>query len=52
MAKAEFSLRERDRKRLIKDRLVRLAVSTGGVGVLAALVLIFVYLAMMVLPFL
>ncbi|MFB9214746.1 ABC transporter permease subunit [Vibrio sinaloensis] len=50
MAKAEFSLRERDRKRLIKDRLVRLAVSTGGVGVLAALVLIFVYLAMMVLP--
>lgn len=50
MAKAEFSLRERDRKRLIKDRFVRLAVSTGGVGVLAALVLIFVYLAMMVLP--
>ncbi|WP_076585842.1 ABC transporter permease subunit [Vibrio ostreicida] len=50
MAKAEFSLRERDRKRLIKDRLIRLAVSTGGVGVLAALVLIFVYLAMMVLP--
>jgi len=50
MAKAEFSLRERDRKRLIKDRLVRFAVSTGGVGVLAALVLIFVYLAMMVLP--
>ncbi|WP_260259703.1 ABC transporter permease subunit [Vibrio intestinalis] len=50
MAKAEFSLRERDRKRLIKDRLVRLAVSTGGVGVLAALVLIFVYLAFMVLP--
>lgn len=50
MAKAEFSLRERDRKRFIQDRLVRLAVSTGGVGVLAALVLIFVYLAMMVLP--
>lgn len=50
MAKAEFSLRERDRKRLIKDRLVRLAVSTGGVGVLAALVLIFLYLAAMVLP--
>ncbi|MDA0149112.1 ABC transporter permease subunit [Vibrio sp. LaRot3] len=50
MAKAEFSLRERDRKRLVKDRLVRLAVSTGGVGVLAALVLIFVYLAFMVLP--
>lgn len=50
MTRAEFSLRERDRKRLIKDRLVRLAVSAGGVGVLAALVLIFVYLAMMVLP--
>ncbi|NVD05968.1 ABC transporter permease subunit [Vibrio sp. JPW-9-11-11] len=50
MTKAEFSLRERDRKRLIKDRLVRLAVSAGGVGVLAALVLIFVYLAIMVLP--
>jgi len=50
MTKAEFSLRERDRNRLIKDRLVRLAVSAGGVGVLAALVLIFVYLAIMVLP--
>ena len=50
MAKAEFSLREKDRKRLVKDRLVRLAVTAGGVGVLAALVLIFVYLAMMVLP--
>ncbi|MGY3570567.1 ABC transporter permease subunit [Vibrio paucivorans] len=50
MAKAEFSLKERDRKRLIKDRLVRLAVTCGGVGVLAALVLIFIYLAMVVLP--
>lgn len=50
MAKAEFSLREKDRKRLVKDRLVRLAVTIGGVGVLAALVLIFIYLAMMVLP--
>ena len=50
MTRAEFSLRERDRKRLIKDRLVRFTVSAGGVGVLAALVLIFVYLAMMVLP--
>lgn len=50
MAQAQFSLRERDRKRLIKDRLVRFAVSAGGVGVLAALVLIFVYLAIMVLP--
>ncbi|RJX74334.1 ABC transporter permease subunit [Vibrio sinensis] len=50
MGTAEFSLKERDRKRLMKDRLVRFAVSAGGVGVLAALVLIFVYLAMMVLP--
>ncbi len=50
MASADFSLRERDRKRLYKDRLFRMAVSFGGVGVLAALVLIFVYLAMMVLP--
>lgn len=50
MGKADFSLRERDQKRLIKDRLVRIAVSAGGVSVLAALVLIFVYLAMMVLP--
>ncbi|MGD8171056.1 ABC transporter permease subunit [Vibrio sp. TRT 21S02] len=50
MAKAEFSLREKDRKRLFKDRVIRFAVSFGGVGVLAALVLIFVYLAMMVLP--
>ncbi|GAK83981.1 phosphate transport system permease protein PstC [Vibrio ponticus] len=50
MTKADFSLKEKDRKRLIKDRLVKFAVSAGGVGVLAALVLIFVYLAMMVLP--
>ncbi|GAA5646309.1 ABC transporter permease subunit [Vibrio proteolyticus] len=50
MAKAEFSLQERDRKRLVKDRLVRAAVSFGGVSVLAALVLIFIYLAMIVLP--
>ncbi|OXX74613.1 MULTISPECIES: ABC transporter permease subunit [unclassified Vibrio] len=50
MAPSEFSLKERDRKRLIKDRLVRLAVSFGGVSVLGALVLIFVYLAMVVFP--
>lgn len=37
MAQAEFSLQEKDKKRLIKDRLVRLAVTSGGVGVLAAL---------------
>ena len=50
MAQAEFSLQEKDKKRLIKDRLVRFAVTSGGVGVLAALVLIFVYLAMVVIP--
>ena len=50
MAQAEFSLQEKDKKRLIKDRLVRLAVTTGGVGVLAALILIFVYLAMVIIP--
>ncbi|MEF1306633.1 hypothetical protein QTO17_32720, partial [Vibrio owensii] len=48
MAQAEFSLQEKDKKRLIKDRLVRFAVTSGGVGVLAALVLIFVYLAMVI----
>ena len=50
MAQAEFSLQEKDKKRLIKDRLVRFAVTSGGVGVLAALVLIFVYLAMVIIP--
>ncbi|EMK3413818.1 ABC transporter permease subunit [Vibrio parahaemolyticus] len=49
MAQAEFSLQEKDKKRLIKDRLVRLAVTSGGVGVLAALILIFVYLAMVII---
>ena len=32
MAQAEFSLQEKDKKRLIKDRLVRFAVTSGGVG--------------------
>ncbi|MDF2155598.1 ABC transporter permease subunit [Vibrio sp. CAU 1672] len=50
MAQAEFSLQEKDKKRLIKDRLIRLAVTAGGVGVLAALILIFVYLAMVTIP--
>ncbi|MFV8411959.1 ABC transporter permease subunit [Vibrio owensii] len=50
MAQAEFSLQEKDKKRLFKDRLVRFAVTSGGVGVLAALVLIFVYLAMVIIP--
>ncbi|BCN23330.1 ABC transporter permease subunit [Vibrio alfacsensis] len=50
MAQAEFSLQEKDKKRLFKDRLVRFAVTSGGIGVLAALVLIFVYLAMVIIP--
>ncbi len=50
MAQAEFSLQEKDKKRLIKDRLVRLAVTSGGLGVLAALVLIFVYLTSVIIP--
>ncbi len=50
MAQAEFSLQEKDKKRLIKDRLIRLAVTSGGLGVLAALVLIFIYLAMVIIP--
>ncbi len=50
MVQATFSLKDRDQKRLIKDRMVRLAVTCGGVSVLGALVLIFVYLALVVLP--
>ncbi|KGK17133.1 ABC transporter permease subunit [Vibrio navarrensis] len=50
MARAGFTLQERDRSRLLKDRLARFAVTCGGLGVLAALVLIFVYLAMVVFP--
>lgn len=50
MAQAEFSLKEQDRKRFIKDRLIRLVVTCGGVSVLGALVLIFVYLAIVVAP--
>jgi phosphate transport system permease protein len=50
MAQAEFSLRVKDRKRLLKDRIARFAVTAGGISVLGALVLIFVYLAMVVGP--
>ena len=50
MASAQFSLKERDKKRWLKDRLVRFSVTCGGVSVLAALVLIFVYLVMVILP--
>ncbi len=50
MASTQFSLKERDKKRWLKDRLVRFSVTCGAVSVLAALVLIFVYLAMVILP--
>ncbi|CAM3641751.1 ABC transporter permease subunit [Vibrio aquimaris] len=50
MAKADFSLQERDRKRLMKDRFARWLVSAGGVTVLAALVLLFIYLLSVVIP--
>ncbi|MFG0605828.1 ABC transporter permease subunit [Vibrio mimicus] len=50
MLRQPFSLKERDRARLVKDRIVRFAVTCGGVSVLGALVLIFIYLGMVVLP--
>jgi phosphate transport system permease protein len=50
MPQIKFSLKIADRKRLLKDRLIRYAVRAGGVSVLGALVLIFVYLAWVVIP--
>ncbi len=50
MAAADFSLRERDKFRLIKDRVIRYIVTAGGVAVFGALMLIFVYLASVVIP--
>ncbi|MDV7105335.1 ABC transporter permease subunit [Vibrio sp. TH_r3] len=50
MADAEFSLKERDKIRYLKDRLVAFIVRSGGIGVLAAILLIFFYLISMVLP--
>lgn len=50
MAGSGFSLREKDKKRLIKDRLAKAMVTCGGLAVLAALILIFVYLVNMVIP--
>lgn len=50
MATANFSLQTKDRKRLIKDRLVRWIVSFGGLSVLASLIFIFVYLAYVTFP--
>lgn len=50
MPQAEFSLNTTDKIRLLKDRLFRLSVSFGGMSVLGALVLIFVYLLWVVIP--
>ncbi len=50
MAGSGFSLREKDKKRLIKDRIAKAMVTCGGLAVLAALILIFVYLVNMVIP--
>ncbi len=50
MATANFSLQTKDRKRLVKDRLVRWIVSFGGLSVLASLIFIFVYLAYVTFP--
>ncbi len=50
MPQAEFSLNTTDKTRLLKDRFFRLSVSFGGVSVLGALVLIFVYLLWVVIP--
>ncbi|WP_038182579.1 ABC transporter permease subunit [Vibrio rhizosphaerae] len=46
----QFSLKAADKKRLVKDRLVRFTVRAGGVSVLGALILIFVYLIWVALP--
>lgn len=40
------------RLRLLKDRLARLAVGAGGIGVIVAILLIFVYLLYVVMPLL
>lgn len=50
MSASGFSLKERDKKRFLKDRIARLTVTGGGVGVLAAILLLFVYLLMIVTP--
>lgn len=50
MATANFSLQTKDHKRLVKDRLIRWLVSFGGLSVLAGLIGIFVYFAMVIFP--
>jgi len=50
MPKIKFSHKLSDRIRLFKDRLARYAVTAGGISVLGALILIFIYLAWVVIP--
>lgn len=50
MPQISFSRKSSDRIRLLKDRLARYAVTAGGISVLGALVLIFVYLAWVAIP--
>lgn len=50
MAKAEFSLKERDNLRYFKDRMARFVVKSGGIAILGAILLIFFYLVSMVIP--
>jgi phosphate transport system permease protein len=50
MSQIHFSLKAADKKRLIKDRLMRYAITAGGGSVFGALILIFFYLAWISLP--
>ncbi len=50
MADGDFSLQPQDKLRYIKDRFARLLVKCGGMAVFAAIVIIFFYLVIIVLP--
>ncbi len=50
MADADFSLRQRDKLRYVKDRIARCVVKGSGIAILAAIVIIFFYLVTIVLP--
>jgi phosphate transport system permease protein len=50
MPVSEFSLKATDKARLWKDRIAKHAVTVGGMSVLGALILIFVYLLWVVIP--
>ncbi len=48
--KLSLSSGSRDRRRLLKDRLLRRFVSIGGIGIIVAITLIFFYLVYEVIP--